>query len=515
MPQESLQLKHICKAYSEGYVAIKDASLTLRAGEIHGLLGENGAGKSTFVKIISGLLQPDGGSFCLQGRPVAPKSPAQAAELGIVKLQKRSGLVPTLTVEENILLGRSKQPFAALDRRRIRREISSLLQEFAMDPQPYDLAKDLTAEDALETEVLKAYYAGAKVIILDEPASYFTLAQTEELFTLLRKVAVHGVSILYVTNQLRELLKLCSGITVMADGITVADVPVPGTDEQELRRLMALGPQPQKAVKAAARPGDTVLKVRGLSTFRDASRPMLSNVSFSLRAGEILAVIGKPDSGAKELCEVVSGLLGAVAGKVLVYDDDITKDSVRGVRDLGVSFLISTPQRIGVAPTLSIQENLLPYQYTNPDYRRSGVLDKEKLRAEAERLVQEYDISCGSVEDNASVLSGASAQKLLAAREFSNEPVLLVAYRPTFGTGEEPAAFLEKKLIELRDEGTAILLVPTDWDEFVTLADSAIVLHEGSIVAYVDKVHGDEDLDAYINGTARMSAEEVGAVCFE
>lgn len=508
-------MEHICKAYTEGFVTIKDASLTLMQGEIHGLLGENGAGKSTFVKIISGLLAPDGGTFELMGKPVAPQSPVEAAGLGIVKLQKRSGLVPSLTVEENMLLGRQKNSFSPLDRKKMRREVGALLEEFHMDPGPGDLALHLTAEDALETEVLKAYYAGAHLIILDEPASYFSLAQTEELFTLLRRVAAKGVAILYVSNQVREMLELCDKITVMEGGVTTATLAAADTSPQQLQRRMVQENKAPKVRKTRAKPGDTVLKVRGLSTFGDAQRPVLNKVSFSVRAGEILAVVGKPDSGTRELCEVVAGLASAVAGKVLVFDDDITGDSVHGTRELGVSFLISTPQRIGVAPALSIQENLLPYQYTNPAYRSHGLLDKEKLKAEADRLIEEYDIRCADAQENAAVLSTSSAQKLLAAREFSNEPVLLVAYRPTFGTSEETAAFLEKKLIELRDEGTAILLVPTDWDEFATLADSALVLDKGQVSAYLPKVQGGEELDAYINGESRMSAEELEAVCFE
>jgi len=177
--------------------------------------------------------------------------------------------------------------------------------------------------------------------------------------------------------------------------------------------------------------------------------------------------------------------------------------------------LISNPQRTGVAPSLSIQENLLPYQYTNPQYRNHGFLDKEKLKEEADRLIKEYDIRCISGQENAGTLSTSSAQKLLAAREFSNEPVLLVAYQPTAYTGDSSAAFLKKKLIELRDEGTAILLVPTDWREFSTLADSVVVLHQGSVAAYIHGVQGNEDLNPYINGQARMSNEELEAVCFE
>ncbi len=515
MSQECLRVEHIQKAYTEGFVAIKDASLTVKQGEIHGLLGENGAGKSTFVKIISGLLPRDGGTFELCGVPVSPSSQEEAAQLGIIKLQKRSSLVPSLSVEENILLGRQKNTLAPLDRKQMRREISALLKEFSMDPAPQDLARNLTAEDALETELLKAYYAGAKLLILDEPASYFTLAQTEELFALLRKLAAKGIAILYVSNQIREMLELCENITVMEGGFTTGEYAAADMTVRRLQNRMVRQNKPEKIHKTRPQPKETVLKVRDLSIFRSEAKQAVQKVSFSVRAGEILTLIGKPDSGARELCEVISGLAPAVAGKVTVFDDDITADSVRGVRELGVSFLISSPQRVGVAPSLSIQENLLPYQYTNPAYRNHGMLDQEKLKQEAVRLVKEYDIRCGSVEENASVLSTSSAQKLLAAREFSNEPVLLVAYQPTFGTSEETAAFLEKKLLELRDEGTAILLVPTDLDEFAAIADSALVLYQGSVSAYLPKVSGKEELDPYINGEKWMTQEELEAVCFE
>ncbi len=515
MAQDRLHIEHISKAYTEGTVAIVDASLTIGAGEIHGLLGENGAGKSTFVKIISGELQRDGGTFELDGSPIAPASTTAAAALGIFRLQKQSGLVPSLTVAENILLGRQKSGFALLNRGEMNREIDKLLREFEMDPAPSDLARQLTAEDALEMEVLKAYSAGAKLIILDEPASYFSLAQTEELFGLLRKIAAKGVSILYVSNQVREMLELCKKITVMEDGVTTGCYDSDKMTAAQLQRQMVHNSRVKKPKREPGTPGDTVLKVRNLSVFRDADQPAVQQVSFSVRAGEILALVGRPDSGAKELCEAICGLSRIVTGRVSIYDDDITADRVRGVRDLGVSFLLSTPQYSGVASSLSIQENLLPYQYTNPDYRNHGLLDQEKLGQESERLIKEYDIRCQSDEENASVLSTSSTQKLLAAREFSNEPVLLVAYQPTFGTSEETAAFLEKKLLRLRDEGTAILLVPTDWNEFAAIADSVLVLHQGSVSAYFAQPVGQEKLNPYMNGELQMSSEELEAVCFE
>ncbi|MDD2993413.1 MAG: ATP-binding cassette domain-containing protein [Pygmaiobacter sp.] len=515
MPQECLRIEHICKAYSEGVVAIQDACLVVQQGEIHGLLGENGAGKSTFSKIISGQIKPDSGLFELMGKPVHPQSATEAAQIGIVRLQKHSGLVPSLTVEENILLGHEKGFLRPLPRKQMRSEIAALLKEFAMDPGPADLAQHLTAEDALETEVLKAYYAGAHLIILDEPASYFSVAQTQELFALLRKVAAKGVAILYVSNQVDEMLELCDNITVLVDGITTKTVPAWAAAAQQMKHDMEHEGMAYQVSCPPAHLGDTVLKVRGLSTFRDKTHPVLNNVSFSIRSGEILALVGKPGSGIKEICEVVAGLVPAVTGQVLLYDDDILGESVRGVRDFGVSFLISNPQRTGVVPSLSIQENLLPYQYTNPEYRNHGFLDKEKLKEEADRLIKEYDIRCISGQENAGTLSTSSAQKLLAAREFSNEPVLLVAYQPTAYTGDSAAAFLKKKLIELRDEGTAILLVPTDWREFSTLADSVVVLHQGSVAACIHGVQGNEDLNPYINGQARMSNEELEAVCFE
>ena len=515
MAQDRLRIEHISKAYTEGYVTITDASLQIGVGEIHGLLGENGAGKSTLVKIISGELQRDGGVFEVDGAAASPASVTQAAALGIFRLQKKSGLVPGLTVAENILLGQAKNRFAPLAKKQRNNEIAALLKEFGMDPGPEDRAVRLTAEDALEMEILKAYIAGAKLIILDEPASYFSLAQTEELFGLLRKIAAKGISILYVSNQVREMLELCERITIMEEGATTDCIEAAQATPAQLQRRMVQNSRIKRTKKTGAQPGDTVLKVRDLSVFRTEDHPAVQQVSFSVRAGEVLAVVGKPDSGARELCEAICGLSNIVTGKVSIYDDDITADRVHGVRDLGVSFLLSTPEFDGVATSLSIQENLLPYQYANPDYRNYGLLDQEKLKKEADRLIQEYDIRCKSGQENASVLSTSSTQKLLAAREFSNEPVLLVAYQPTFGTSEETAAFLEKKLIELRDEGTAVLLVPTDWNEFAVIADSVLVLYQGSVSAYFPKPVSQSQLDPYMNGEKRMSEEELEAVCFE
>ena len=513
MSEFALQMQHITKAYREGFVAIHDANLEVRKGEIHGLLGENGAGKSTFVKLLSGVLPPDEGVILLEDKPYAVKTPAEAAQLGVFKLQKRSDLVPSLTVAENICLGKGEG--FLFDKEQAVKTTQALINQFGIVLDPNQLAVRLNEEDALETELLKAVHQGVKLLIIDEPSSHISMAQVEYLFTMLRKLKDAGITILYVTNHEKEVMHICDRVTIMRDGTTQDPVEVAATTATELRRGITSERAIKPLLKSPFRPQDTVLKVRNLATYHTPGLTALTDINFSVREGEILAVLGNASSGTHTLCEAIAGLGHIVGGQIAVYDDDVTKDGVQGTRALGVSFLIAASHRTGVANTLSIQENLLPYQYSNPEYLNEGLLDNDKLAQEAQHLLEEYQIDYDDVNDLASTLSSASKQKLLFARECSNEPVLLIAYRPTAGTSGANASLLRQKLLELRREGTAILLVPTDAEEYRLLADSSLVLHQGRQTACCQGKPEQEILDQYISGELCMTREEMEAMCFE
>lgn len=510
MSQIALQMEHISKAYREGFVAIKDASLTVKKGQIHGLLGENGAGKSTFVKLLSGVLPPDSGTVLLEGQPFSAPSPADAARQGVIRLQSRPDLVPSLTVAENIVLGDRDAGFLA-NRTRAVEVTEKLIRKFGIELDPNALAAHLNEEDTLETELLKAVHHGVKLLIIDEPSTHVSMGQIEYLFEMLHRLQRTGITILYITNHVEEALHVCDTITVMTDGTTGDTLDAKTAGVAQLKMLMTSGAPHRRPVKPDLELGETVLRVQDLATFHQVGQPALDDLDFTIRAGEILAVVGNADSGARQLCEAIAGLQRIVGGKIELFDEDITKDGVAGTRSLGVSFLISAPGRLGVASSLSIQENLLPYQYANPAYLHEGLLDDEKLQQLARKLVQEYDIDCGSVDDLAGTLSAASAQKLMFARECSNEPVLLIAYRPTAGTSEANAALLRRKLVQLQQEGTAVLLVPTDAEEYQQLADSTLVLHEGRASAHCTGLLALDELDAYATGRKQMTQEEMEA----
>ncbi|MCI6640906.1 MAG: ATP-binding cassette domain-containing protein [Pygmaiobacter massiliensis] len=510
MSQIALRMEHITVAYREGFVAINDAGIELEKGSIHGLLGENGAGKSTFVKLLCGVLSPDAGQIFLNEKPFSALNPADAARRGIIKLQKQSDLVPSLTVAENITLGDKQNSFWLEPEEGV--EITNqLAQQFGIELDPNAIAAHLSEEDTLETELLKAVHHKVQVLIIDEPSTHVSMGQIGYLFQMLRRLADSGITVLYVTNRPDEVVHLCDRVTVMADGTTRQTMLVSETSQAQLKMLMASGRPRLKPVRTPFKPKREVLRITDLATFREPGKPALEDLDLVVREGEIVAVMGNADSGARQLCDAIAGLLKTVGGSVRLFDENITKDGMAGTRQLGVSFLINDPNTSGIAPRLSIQENLLPNQYTNPAYLKDGLLDGEKLRRRAEKLVEEYQIKCDSVEDMASTLSQASARKLLFARECSSEPVLLVAYRPTAATSTNNAALMRRKLIALRDEGAAILLVPTDLEEYQQLADTTLVLHQGRVAAYCEGLLEPSELDAYMTTPAQPANDEMEA----
>lgn len=506
-----MQLEQVTKGYREGFVTIKNASITVKQGEIRGILGENGAGKSTLVKIVSGVLPPDSGKIWLDGVEYHAQNPAQAASLGIIKLRKKPDLVPGLTVAENIVLGNSTEG-VVFNRKQAVKITEELIERFHIELDPNALAGHLNEEDTLETELLKAVHHGVKLLIIDEPSTHVSMGQIEYLFEMLRRLAENGVTVLYITNRAKEALHVCDTITVMTDGTTGKTLDADKATEIELKALMNSNKHFVRPDKKQHALGDEVLWVEDLATFKEPGTPALEDVDLTIRQGEVVAVVGNADSGAKELCYAIAGMMRIVGGKISLFDEDITHDGVKGTRDLGVSLLISQPRLAGVAPKLSIQENLLPSQYANPEYLHHGLIDNDKLTAKAQELICEYDIECNSVNDLASTLSAASAQKLLFARECSSEPVLLVAYRPTAGTSEENAAMLRRKLLDLRNAGTAILLVPTDPEEYRALADTTVVLHKGRVAATKQGRMTTLQMDAYSTGKEKMTTQEMEAM---
>ncbi|MEG1932480.1 MAG: ATP-binding cassette domain-containing protein, partial [Pygmaiobacter sp.] len=294
-----------------------DANLTLEKGEIHGLLGENGAGKSTFVKILSGVLPADEGTILLASQLFAPASPAQAAALGVIKLQKRSDLVPSLTVAENIVLGRATGKLV-LDRAAAIKITQKLIERFGIELDPSAVAAHLSEEDTLETELLKAVYHGVKVLIIDEPSTHISMGQIEYLFEMLHRLQRVGITVLYVTNKEKEIHRVCDRVTIMTDGTTTETLRVADTSPLQLRGLMTSGKAVVSLAKSVFHPGETVLKVRELDTYHEQGSPALDDVSFSVREGEILAVLGNAESGTHTLCEAIAGLGHIVGGKITV-----------------------------------------------------------------------------------------------------------------------------------------------------------------------------------------------------
>ena len=514
MSQTALKLKNIVKAYSEGHIAIRDVSLTIKNGEIHGLLGENGAGKATLVKILTGSLQPDDGEIIFKDEDYTPRSEVDAVKCGMMKVQDISGLVPSLTVAENIILGKRDNSIF-IDKKSSVEITEKLVEEFELTLNPNTVVEYLSDQDKMLTEILKAVHHGIQMIVINQPSTHVSAGQIEYLFDLMKKLKSKDMTILYVTNSPDEIMRVCDGVTIMREGSVVRKATTRKTNVFELKNIISSGERAKLVKNTLFNPGDVVLKIRNLTTYRQSGTAGVDNISFSIREGEICALMGNGESGALELCNAIIGREKLAGGKIFVYDDDISSEKVVDIRKLGISFLVQSSGELPIADTLSIQENILPLQHVNPTYNTAGFLNNKLLKEEAQELVSEYRIECNSVEDLAGTLSKSGKRKLLFARECSNEPTLLIAYRPTENATDSNIALMQQKLIDLRNNGTAILLIPTNEQEYRSIADSTITLNNGKLTSSSEGCFKAGLAEAYMNGELEMTPEELEARCFE
>jgi ABC-type uncharacterized transport system ATPase subunit len=503
-----LEMRHIMKRFP-GVVANDDVSLDLRRGEVHALLGENGAGKSTLMNILYGLYHPDEGEIVIKGQPVRFTSPREAIDHGIGMVHQHFMLIPVMTVAENIVLAQEPRragvllDFDAANRRA--RELAGSFN-FAIDPDAR--VEDITVGQQQRVEILKALYRSADILVLDEPTAVLTPQEATELFEILRTLVREGMSIIFISHKLNEVLEIADRITVLRRGKKIETIPAAGATEEGLARLMVGREVLLRVDKRAAQPSDPLLAVEDMHVFDDRGIAKVRGVSFQVHAGEIVGLAGIDGNGQTELIDAMTGLRRIESGSVVVGGEDVTGSSAFRCLEAGLGHIPEDRQRRGLVLEFSIAENIALHDFRKPPDSRYGWLFPRRLIERARALIKQFDVRGGGPTTRAGGLSGGNQQKVILAREIERDPKVLIAAQPTRGLDVGAIEFVHRRLIEERDEGRAILLVSLELEEILSLSDRILVMYEGGLVGEFPPTATEEELGVAMTGggTGREAA---------
>jgi len=486
-----------------GVVANHDVHLAVRRGTVHAVVGENGAGKSTLMKILYGMLRPDEGTVRVDGAPVSFASPADAIAAGIGMVHQHFMLADNLTVWENVVLGAEPRRGLRLDRAAARRRIDEIRRTYGLEVDPDRLVEDLGVGDRQRVEILKVLYRGARILILDEPTAVLVPQEVDELFGNLRDLKAEGLTAIFISHKLDEVLAVADALTVMRRGTTVATVTPREVSARQLAELMVGSELPVPELRESTVTDEPVLEVVGLTVRGADGRALLEDVSFTVHRGEVLGIAGVEGNGQAELVEAVVGVRRPAAGQVRLAGQDVTTWSTRRRREAGLAYIPEDRTRHGLLLEAPLWENRMLGHQTQPPNARGPWVDRAGARADTARLVAAYDVRTPSIDVTASSLSGGNQQKLIVGREMSGEPVALVASHPTRGVDVGAQAAIWEHLRTARARGLAVLLVSADLDELIGMSDTLRVIYRGRLVAEVDPQQvSPQDLGAAMTGAA-------------
>ncbi len=479
-----LKAKDITKRFP-GVLANDHVTFDLRRGEVHALLGENGAGKTTLMNVLYGLYQPDEGEIFVQGKPVKFGSPSEAIKSGIGMVHQHFMLVPVFTVAENIMLGAETVKGLSLDRRAVAKRVRELSHRYGLDVNPSALVENLPVGVQQRVEIVKALYRQAEILILDEPTASLTPQEAEDLFRIMRDLTAQGVSIIFITHKLKEVLAIADRITVMRAGSVVGTTLPQESSESQLASMMVGREVLLEAVRGPANPEGEVLEVIDLRVVNSRGIGQVNGVSLTVCAGEILGVAGVQGNGQTELVEAVTGLHTPSSGTIRLLGHNITHANPRTVTELGAAHIPEDRQRDGLVLSFPVADNLVLNMYYQAPFVKGMAMDEKAIIAHAQKEIEAFDVRTPSPLTPAIKLSGGNQQKVIVARELSRPIKFLVASQPTRGLDVGSIEYIHRQIIQRRDEGVAVLLVSTELDEILQLSDRIAVMYRGQIVTIV------------------------------
>jgi len=505
-----LELRGITKRF--GPLVANDAiDLVVQPGEIHALLGENGAGKSTLMNVLYGLHQPDSGQILIDDLQVAFKGPGDAMAAGIGMVHQHFMLIPVFTVAENVELGHEQtRRLGFLDHRKARRLVAEVSARYGLEVPPDALVADLPVGVQQRVEILKALVRNASVLILDEPTAVLTPQETDELMQVMRALRDGGTSIVFITHKLREVRAVADRITVIRRGQVVGQAS-PASSPAELASMMVGRPVQLTVEKAVAAPGEPVLQVDSLHVVNETGQVVVDDLSFSVRAGEIFAIAGVQGNGQTELTQSLIGLTRPTSGRLRVNGEDVTHQSIDQILSRGVGYVPEDRSHDGLVAGFTIAENLVLDIFDQEPFAKGMSLNLKAIDDNAQHRVQEFDIRTPSIRAYASTLSGGNQQKLVLARELSRPLRLLVVAQPTRGVDVGSQEFVHKRIIEERDNGAAVVLISSELDEVIALADRIAVMYRGRIIGEVPAGTSAAQIGLLMAGSTGESAQEPSA----
>jgi len=459
-----------------------EINFSIRPGEICGLLGENGAGKTTLMNVMCGLYSPDRGEIYLNGERVIFRSPRDAAARGIEMVHQHFVLVPVFSAVENIALGLASDrwPFLSLDQ--VRAKITALMNKHGLSVELDTPVQSLSVGEKQRIEILKALIRGARVLILDEPTAVLTPQEASDLFNVCRKLASDGCSIVFISHKLDEVLAVCHRATVLRHGRVVGTADTRDVNARTLARMMVGRDVLLEVPRMATTPGPPVLETLELCAQNDDGEPALRGVSLTVRAGEIVGIAGVDGNGQLPLVECLMGLRRRTSGVVRIAGSEISECSPAEIIARGVGYSPPDRSHDGLAPDLSVRENLILERYHRYPFSHYGILAETRIRREAEELIRAFQIRPHDPNVSVRHLSGGNQQKVILARILSGNPKLLIAVQPTRGLDIGAAEFVRTELLHQRARGVAVLLVSTELDEILSLSDHIVVMFRGQIV---------------------------------
>jgi simple sugar transport system ATP-binding protein len=503
----AVALRGITKRYP-GVVANHDIDITVRRGHVHAIVGENGAGKSTLMKTLYGMHRPDAGSIEIDGAPTQFSSPADAIRAGIGMVHQHFMLADNLTVLENIILGAEPARGGVLDKRAARRKVMEISEAYGLGIRPDELVEALGVGDRQRVEICKVLYRGAKILILDEPTAVLVPQEVDELFSNLRELKAEGLTVLFISHKLDEVLAVADEITVIRRGTTVATVEPSQTSARELAELMVGSELPVPELRDSTVTDVVQLDLQGLTVTDLEGRRIVDDVTFAIRKGEIVGIGGVEGNGQAELVEAILGLRPLAAGRIRLGDQDITHWSTRRRRAAGIGYIPEDRHRQGLLLESPLWENRILGHQTEAPNARGPLIDVRGAKRDTQRIVEMYDVRTPGIDVTAASLSGGNQQKLIVGREMSGSPVVLIASHPTRGVDVGAQAAIWDHLRTARAGGLAVLLISADLDELIGMSDTLHVILRGRLVATVDP-HNVTPADL---GSAMTGANEQRAV---